>query len=64
VERAYTSSLAAHLKALEQKETNSPKRSRGQEIIKSGLKSTKWKQQEIYKASTKPGVSSLRKSTK
>jgi hypothetical protein len=32
--RAYTSSLTAHLKALEQKEANSPKRSRWQEIIK------------------------------
>jgi Rps23 Pro-64 3,4-dihydroxylase Tpa1-like proline 4-hydroxylase len=34
VERAYTSSLTTHLKALEQKEANSPKRSRWQEIIK------------------------------
>jgi hypothetical protein len=34
LERVYTSSLTAHLKALEQKEANSPKRSRGQEIIK------------------------------
>jgi hypothetical protein len=34
LERAYTSSLTAHLKALEQKEENSPKRSRRQEIIK------------------------------
>jgi superfamily II RNA helicase len=34
MERAYTSSLKAHLKALKQKETNSPKRSRQQEIIK------------------------------
>ena len=34
LERAYTSSLTAHLKALEQKESNSPKRSRRQEIIK------------------------------
>jgi hypothetical protein len=33
-ERAYTSSLTAHLKALEQKEANSSKRSRWQEIIK------------------------------
>jgi hypothetical protein len=33
-ERAYTSSLIAHLEALEWKEANSPKRSRGQEIIK------------------------------
>jgi hypothetical protein len=34
LERAYTSSLTAHLKALEQKKTNSPKRSRPQKIIK------------------------------
>jgi hypothetical protein len=32
--RAYTSSLTAHLKVLEQKEANTPKRSRRQEIIK------------------------------
>ena len=34
LERAHPSSLTAHLKALEQNETNSPKRSRWQEIIK------------------------------
>ena len=34
LERAYMSSLTAHLEALEQKEANSPKRSRQQEIIK------------------------------
>jgi hypothetical protein len=34
LKRAYTSSLIAHLKALEQKEANTPKRSRWQEIIK------------------------------
>jgi hypothetical protein len=34
LERAYTSSLTAHLKALEPKEANSPKRSRQQEIVK------------------------------
>ena len=34
LERAYTSSLTAYLKALEQKETNTTKRSRWQEIIK------------------------------
>ena len=34
LKRAYTSSLTAHLKALEQKEANTPKRSRRQEIIK------------------------------
>ena len=34
LERAYTSSLTAHLKALELKEANSPKGSRWQEIFK------------------------------
>jgi hypothetical protein len=34
LERSYTSSLIAHLKSLEQKEANTPKRSRWQEIIK------------------------------
>jgi hypothetical protein len=34
LERAHTSSLTTHLKALEQKEANSPNRSRRQEIIK------------------------------
>jgi len=34
LERAYNSSLTAHLKALEQKEANSPTRTRQQEIIK------------------------------
>jgi hypothetical protein len=34
LERKHTSSLTTHLKALEQKEVNSPKRSRRQEIIK------------------------------
>ena len=34
IERGYTSSLTTQLKGLEEKETNSPKRSRRQEIIK------------------------------
>jgi hypothetical protein len=34
LERAHTSSLTVHLKALVQKEANTPKRSRRQEIIK------------------------------
>ena len=34
MERAHISSLTAHLRALEQKEANSPKRSTPQEIIK------------------------------
>jgi MinD-like ATPase involved in chromosome partitioning or flagellar assembly len=58
LERAYNS-LTAHLKALEQKEANSPKRNWRQKIIKSGLKSTMWI--ELYKESTKPEAGSLRK---
>jgi hypothetical protein len=34
LERDYTNSLTSHLKALEQKEANTPKRSRQQGIIK------------------------------
>jgi hypothetical protein len=34
LERAYTSSLTEHLKTLQQKEVNTPKRSRQQEITK------------------------------
>jgi hypothetical protein len=34
MERAYTSSLTAHIEALKLKEENSPKRSRWQEVIK------------------------------
>jgi hypothetical protein len=55
LERAYTSSLIAHLKTLEEKEANTPKRSRQQEIFNSELKSTKQnktkqnKTKKIYK---------------
>jgi len=63
LERAYTSSLTAHLNALEQKEANSTKRSRWQEIIKLRSETTKWKQ-EVFKESNKPGAVSLRKSTR
>ena len=34
LERSYTNNLTAHLRALEQKEANSSKRSRKQEIVK------------------------------
>jgi hypothetical protein len=61
LERAHISSLTTHRKALEQKEANSPKRSRQQEIIKLRMKSTKWKQQ-LFKESSKRGAGSLRKS--
>jgi hypothetical protein len=72
LERAHTSSLTAYLKALEQKEANSPKRSRRQEIIKLRAEinqvETKQnktnKQTKLYKESTKPGAAPLRKSTR
>jgi hypothetical protein len=47
LERAYTSSLTAHLKALEQKEANSHKMAGNNQT--QGQKSTKWKQKELFK---------------
>ena len=67
LERTHTSSLKAHLKALEQKEASSqvhPREVEGKKKPNSGLKSTKWKQKEPYKEPTKPGADSLRKSTR
>ena len=52
LDRAYTSNLIAQLEALEQKEANSPKWSRQQEI-NLGLKSTRWKQKELFKEPNK-----------
>jgi hypothetical protein len=43
LEIAYTSTLTAHLKALEQKEANSHKGTRQQETTILWLKSNKWK---------------------
>jgi hypothetical protein len=56
--------LTAHLKDLEQKEAYSSKRSRQQEIIKPRGETTKQKQKELFKESTKPGAASLRKSAR
>ena len=55
-ERAYTSSLTAHLEALELKEANSPKRSRWQEIIKLRTEINQVETKELFKESTKPGT--------
>ena len=41
LERAYTSSLTEHMKTQEQKEANTPKRNRQQEIIKLRTEITK-----------------------
>jgi hypothetical protein len=64
LERAYTSSLTALLKALEQKEANKPKRSRQQEIIKVRAKINHMETRTIQRTNqTKPIAGSLRKST-
>ena len=64
LEREYTCILIAHLKALEQKETNSSKRSRQQEIIKLSGEINQVETEELFKELTKRGVGSLRKSTR
>jgi hypothetical protein len=73
LERAYTSSLTAYLKAPEQKEANSLERSKQQEIIKlraeinqikTKREKKKKKQRELYKESTKSGAGSLKKINK
>jgi hypothetical protein len=62
--RAYTSSLTAHLNALEKKEANSPKRSIWQEIkiLRAEINHVETKR-SIHKELTKPASGSLRKST-
>jgi hypothetical protein len=64
LERVYTSSLKAHLNALEQKEANTPKRNRWHEINKLRTKSNQVekRKKQLYKESTKPGAGSFRKS--
>ena len=55
--------MKEHLKTLEQKEANSPKRTRQQEIIKLRAKINKIETKQ-YKESMRQRVGSLRKSTK
>ena len=64
LEKFYTSELTEHLKTLEQKELNSPKRSRWQEIIKLRAEINKIKTKKQYKESIRQRVGSSRKSTK
>jgi hypothetical protein len=65
LERAHTSYLTTDLKALEQKEPNSPKRSRQQEIIKlRGETNQVETKKKLFKEPTKGGAGSLRKSTR
>ena len=64
LERVHTSSLTTHLRALEKKEENSPKRSRQQEIIKLKGKINQVETRKLVKELTKRGLGSLRKSTR
>ena len=59
LERSYTNNLTAHLRALEQKEANSPKRSRRQEIVKLRAEINQI-DMKLYKESIKPEAGSLR----
>ena len=64
LEREYSSSLTAHLKALEQKEANTPKRSKQQEIIKLRAESNQVEAKKTIQRINKTRDVSLRKSTK
>jgi thiamine biosynthesis lipoprotein ApbE len=64
LERAYTRSLTTHLKALEQKEANSPKRSRLQEIIKLRGKISQVETRRTIQRINQSRTCSLRKTTR
>ena len=64
LERAHISSLTTHLKALEQKEANSPKRCKLQEIIKLRGEINQVETRRIIQRINQIGVDSLRKSTR
>jgi hypothetical protein len=64
LKRAYTSSLTAHLKALEQKEANTPKRSRLQKIIKLRAEITQVETKTTIQRINKTRSCSSRKSTR
>jgi hypothetical protein len=60
LERSYTSNLRAQLKALQQKEANTPKKSRREEVVKMRAKINQI-ETELNKKSTSPKAGSLRK---
>jgi hypothetical protein len=64
LKRAHTSSLTTHLKALDQKEANSPKRSRQQETIKLSGEINQVETRRTIQETTKKGAGCLRKSTR
>ena len=64
LETAYSSSLRAYQKAIEQKEANTHKRSRKQEIIKLGAEINKVKTKRTIQRINKTRSCFLRKSTR
>jgi Rps23 Pro-64 3,4-dihydroxylase Tpa1-like proline 4-hydroxylase len=64
LERAHISSLTTYLEALEQKEANSPKRSRQQEIIKLRSEINQVEIRKTIQRINQRGTASLRKSTR
>ena len=64
LETYHTSSLTAHLKALEQKEANTSKRRRWQGIIKLRSEINQVETKRTIQRINKPGAGSLRKSTR
>jgi hypothetical protein len=64
LERAHISSLTNTPKSSRKKRKQiHPRGVEGRKSSNSGAKSTKWKQEELFKETTKPGAGSLRKST-
>jgi hypothetical protein len=64
LESFYTSSLKVYLITLEKIETNTPMRSRKQEVIKIRAEINQLETRKQYKESRKPRAGSLRKSTR
>jgi hypothetical protein len=63
LERSYTSNLTAHLKALEEKEANSPKRSKRQQIVQLRAKINQIETKRIIQKINKTKTGSLIEST-
>jgi len=63
-EKAYVSSLTAHLKALEQKEANTPRRSKSQGIMKLRAEINQVEMKRTIESINRTKVGSLRKSTR
>ena len=62
--RSYTSNFTAHLRALEQKEANTPKRSRRQEITKLRAEINQLETKRTIQRINKPKVGPLRESAR